>query len=68
MAVYLPIIMSAYVRNTPERLGDQQEVDRAFLDWFESRLATSERGALDELALDYFVALALYDRTWADVE
>ncbi len=50
--------------NLLERVGTEHDVDCAFLDWFEARLASDGPDIRDVNVLDYLVALALYDRTW----
>lgn len=47
-----------------ERFAQDQEIDRAFLDWLEARLMRREPSVRDEDVLDYLIALALYNRRW----
>ncbi|MBV9797058.1 MAG: hypothetical protein JO039_03345 [Solirubrobacterales bacterium] len=56
---------AAEAPNLPKRVGSDHEIDRAFLDWFDARLASDRPDVRDVDVLDYLVALALYDRTWA---
>jgi hypothetical protein len=56
--------MPAHSRTPRERSANEQEIDRAFLEWFEARLVKGGPSVRDEDVLDYLIALGLYNRSW----